>query len=215
MFNWLKKKKTISNPAVFSFGLPRGFTPPPEETLEASLREIVRTNFLLDRELAPKGLSVSPVWENQNGTAVVRALLAPSQFRERYFVGHGAAALMDPGMARATVGIFPWMSDSPKEAAIVLQDSYKFWCDLEAPTRSLERPFQAHFTLLSLLSADLARKNAAGMDIMEIMASLGIPLDTHDPASDPPIAQIKQSMLAKTEKMHAEEVGWVTGMMIG
>ncbi len=206
-------QKMISGPAAFSFDLPRGYEPPPEETLEASLRDIVRTNVLLDRELAPKGLMISPVWENQNGTAAVRAVQAPTQFRERFFAGRGAAAVMDTGMVRFTIGIFPWMSDSPDDAAIVLEDTYGFWRDPAAPTRSLERPFELHFTLLSLLLADLARKNAAGMDEMEMMASLGIPIDTHDPARDPSVAQIKESMRAKIAKMRAQEVGWVQSLM--
>lgn len=213
MFGDFKNK--AASRATFSLGIPEGYELPSEDTLKASLREIVRTNLLLDRELAPKGLMVSPVWESHGGNAAVRAVVAPKQFRDRYYAGKGAAALLDRGMASAIIGVLRWLSDTPEDAALALADTFAFWISADAPIRSLERTYEPHMMLLSLLCADLARKNAAGMTVMELLASLGIPLDTHDPAVDPPIPRIKESMRAKFEAMHEEEAAWVRRWLRG
>jgi len=58
-------------------------------------------------------------------------------------------------------------------------------CQRKTPGRALPRPYEVHFMLLSLLSADLGRKNTAAMDMMEMLASLGIPLDTRSSDGHP------------------------------
>jgi hypothetical protein len=74
-------------------------------------------------------------------------------------------------------------------------------------------PFKGHFKILTLLLADLARKVSAGFDEIEWLASLGVLAAFHDPSQDPPVDEIHKKTRSLTDRMIADEEGWMKEML--
>src|SRR5688572_6724102 len=86
-------------------GLIEGNALPSQDELMQTARSIILTNVALDRELSPKGLLISPIWENRDGASVVRLSALPSQFRSRYYEGAAADALQRSGVIENAVSL--------------------------------------------------------------------------------------------------------------
>jgi hypothetical protein len=158
--------------------------------------------------LAEQGLLLSPVWER--GTVAARARLAvlPPTFRSRYFEGEGAEVLSEAGALSAVCDVFPWFVDDPVGACFALEDTLRTWLDDTAPTRDLGLPYESHYRMLSLLLADIARKGAGGLDTLEWLLSIGLPIADVLEEGDPPESELRLSTKRKLELIWQEERAW-------
>jgi len=193
-------------------GLPKGGAVPDESTLSADAEAIVTQNLALAREvehLGEQGLLLSPVWESNAGVAQARMAVRPPSFRTRYFEPEGLEVLRDSEAIDAVVDVVPWMMDDPVGAAVALDDTLRAWRDDTAPVRSLGVAMKPHTRLLSLLLADVARKGAAGLDTLEWLASLGVPIAELRDDGDPSEDEIRASMKANLRAMWDDERGWM------
>lgn len=191
--------------------LPRSHVLPSEDELLDDARRIVAKNLELADELGPlreQGLQLSPVWEAKGGVVQVRLAVLPAVFRSRYFEGEAAEVLREPVAIEMVVDVLPWMVDDPVGAAFALESTYRTWQDDTAPVRSIEVPYRGHYRLLSLLLADIARKGSAGLDVLEWLGSIGLPVEESRDEDDPPAEEIRASMKAHLEAMWAEERRW-------
>lgn len=190
-------------------GLPMAYVLPATEVLVADARRIVDTNIALARELGAQGLAISPIWERQGSRSAVRATLLPARFASRYFTGGGLVVLGKPGVRTLVAELMPWMAEDPAGAAVALEDTLETWTSEAAPLRPLELPYGGHYKLLSLMLADIARKADAGLDTLDWIASLGLPVEEFRDADDPPAAEIEARMDARIEAMWAQEDAWL------
>jgi len=192
-------------------GLPRGHTLPAADVLLGDVARIVEVNLGLGKELAPlaeQGLLPSPLWEPKDGATQVRLAVLPPVFRGRYFEGEGAEVLAEPYAREIVVEVLEWMVADPVGAAFALEDTYRTWHDATAPVRSLALPYEGHFRLLSLLLADIARKGAAGLDTLQWLGSIGLPIEESREPDDPPAPEIVAAMKKNLDGMWAEERAW-------
>ena len=193
--------------------LPAEFSlPDPEKTMEDA-RAILLHTLTLQKELATLGEAVSPIWEDHEGKAAVRAAIVPPEVVTRHFEGPGMASLRDAGVIEMLADIVALLLEHPENAAQVLEGTHRLWLAEEAPVRSLEVPFKPHFTVLTLVIADLARKVGAGFDELEWIASLGLLDAFHAAASDAPRDAVLEAARAKMATMCAQEEEWMRALL--
>ncbi len=182
---------------------------PATQVLVADARRIVETNVALHRELSGQGIGFSPIWERQGSRAAVRAAMLPPEFAGRYFTGGGLVVIGKPSVRTLVAELMPWMAEDPGGAVIALEDTHEVWTSDEAPLRPLEPLYAGHFKLLSLMLADIARKADAGLDTLDWIASLGLPVEEFRDDDDPTVAEIEARMEARMDAMWAQEDGWL------
>lgn len=193
--------------------LPEGFVPPENDVLIQDARAMLLHNLTLYSEVRESGILVSPIWEDREGQASLRAALVPPQIAARYFEGRGLASLREPSVLEMVADVVPMMVEDPAAAARVLETTHQLWVSEDAPVRGLQMPYKGHFKVLTLLLADIARKVTAGFSEIEWLASLGVLSAFHDPSQDPPVEDINRSTRERTAKMIAEEEAWMSEML--
>jgi len=192
--------------------MPADLVAPDAHQAIADARMIVAKNRAVDREIAPlsaQGLLFSPVWEIGSGIARGRLAVLPPVFRTRYFESEGAEVLDDDATIELVCDVLPWLVDDPVGAAFALENTLRAWLDDTAPTRSLEIPYVGHYRLLSLLLADIARKSAAGLDELEWLASIGLPVEEFRDDADLPAEAIIEGMKQRLDQMWQDERAWL------
>lgn len=190
-------------------GLPMAYLLPASAVLVAEARLIVDTNLALARELSVQGLGISPIWERKGSRAAVRASVLPPEFNNRYFTGGGAVVLAKASVRTLVAELMPWMAEDPAGAAVALEDTLEVWTSEDAPLRPLESPYGGHYKLLSLMLADIARKADAGLDTLDWIASLGLPVEEFRDDDDPPAEEIQSRMEARMDAMWTQEDAWL------
>ena len=190
-------------------GLPMAYVLPASAVLVADARRIVDTNVALARELSAQGIGISPIWERQGSRAAVLATMLPAEFTSRYFTGGGLVVLGKPSVRTLVAELMPWMSQDPGGAAVALEDTLEVWTSEDAPLRPLESLYGGHYKLLSLMLADFARKADAGLDTLDWIASLGLPVEEFRDDDDPPAAEILERMETRMDAMWAQEDAWL------
>lgn len=194
-------------------GLPMAYVLPATEVLVAEARIIVHTNLTLACELSVQGLGISPtlspIWERKGSRAAVRSTLLPVQFASRYFTGGGRMVVGKASVRTLVAELMPWMAEDPSGAAAALEDTLEAWTAEEAQLRPLELPYGGHYKLLSLMLADIARKADAGLDTLEWIASLGLPVEEFRDDDDPSASEIHARMEARMDAMWAQEDAWL------
>ncbi|MCC6523692.1 MAG: hypothetical protein IT373_13635 [Polyangiaceae bacterium] len=193
--------------------LPAKFDLPDPEKIVEDARAILLHSLSLRKEIEASGMVLSPVWEEDGGHTAVRAAVVPPEVAKRHFEGPGMASLRDAGVMDMLADIVLMLLEAPDNAAHVLEGTYRLWLSEDAPVRSLEVPFRPHFKVLTLVVADLTRKVGAGFSELEWIASLGLLDAFHDPASDPPRAEVLASTRRKTAAMCAEEEAWMHALV--
>lgn len=206
-------REALSRAEALAFlGLPDGFAPPPADELERDARAIAKRTLAFGlelAELAASGLQLSPIWEEKGGAVQLRLAVVPRELRARYFDGDGAReALEDPQLFRLTGELLEWIASDPVGGAFALDDTHRAWFDAEGPVRTIGLPSRPHYRVLSLLLADGVRKLAAGLDTLEWLASLGLPIDEMRDEEDPPAEAIRAAAEAGLAAMWAEEAAW-------
>lgn len=187
-------------------GLPMAYMLPAAEVLVAEARRIVETN--LARACTPSYV-MSPIWERKGSRAAVRAVRLPGEFARRYFTGGGRMVLGKPGVQTLVAELMPWMAEDPRRAAAALEDTLELWTFEDEPLQPLESPYGGHYKLLSLMLADIARKADAGLDTLDWIASLGLPVEELCDDDDPPASEIHARMEERMDAMWAQEDTWL------
>jgi hypothetical protein len=190
-------------------GLPMAYMLPSTDVLVADARRIVETNLALARELGAQGIGISPIWERNGSRAAVRAALLPAAFASRYFTGGGLVVLGKPGVRTLVTELMPWMAEDLGGAAAALEDTLEVWTSEDAPLRPIESLYGGHYKLLSLMLADIARKADAGLDTLDWIASLGLPVEEFRDDDDPTAEEIHTRMEARMDAMWAQEDAWL------
>lgn len=190
-------------------GLPMAYLLPAASVIAAEAARIVETNLALARELAREGLLVSPIWERHGSRAAVRAVALPPAFASRYAAGGGLQVLSKPNVRTLVAELMPWMAEDPSGALLALEDTLELWTTEGAPLRPLESLYGGHYKLLSLMLADLARKADAGLDTLDWIASLGLPVEEFTDDDDPSAEAIHERMEARVDAMWAQEDAWL------
>jgi hypothetical protein len=83
------------------------------------------------------------------------------------------------------------------------------WTFEGAPLHPVESPYGGHYKLLSLMLADIARKADAGLDTLDFIASLGLPVEEFREGDDPEADEIHARMEARMDAMWAQEDAWL------
>ncbi len=187
-------------------GLPMAYVLPATEVLVAEARRIVDTNLAL--ALASSRV-MSPIWERKGSRAAVRAVQLPGEFARRYFTAGGRMVLGKVGVRTLVAELMPWMAEDPRAAAAALEDTLGLWTFEEEPLQLLESPYGGHYKLLSLMLADIARKADAGLDTLDWIASLGLPVEEFCDDDDPPASEIHARMEERMDAMWAQEDAWL------
>jgi hypothetical protein len=187
-------------------GLPMAYVLPATEVLVAEAWKIIDGNLALARE---PSTSFSPIWERKGSRAAVRATLLPPAFASRYFTGGGRVVLGKASVRTLVAELMPWMAQDPVSAAVALEDTLELWTFEEAPLHALESPYGGHYKLLSLMLADIARKADAGLDTLDWIASLGLPVEEFCDDDDPPASEIHARMEERMDAMWAQEDAWL------
>jgi len=190
-------------------GLPMAYMLPATTVLVAEARRIVDMNLALARELSAQGIGISPIWERKGSRAAVRATVLPGQFANRYLTGGGAVVLAKASVRTLVAELMPWMAEDPAGAVVALEDTLEVWTSDDAPLRELESPYGGHYKLLSLMLADIARKADAGLDTLDWIASLGLPVEEFRDDDDPPADEIQARMESRMDAMWAQEDAWL------
>lgn len=193
--------------------LPAAFDLPDPDALAQDARAILLHALSLRKDMATADIVVSPIWENQDGQASVRAAIVPPGVVTRYFEGPGLASLRDAGVMQMLCDVVGMLLEDPAGAAKVLAPTEELWISAQAPVRALDLPYKPHFKVLTLVIADLARKVGAGFTELEWIASLGLLDAYHDPSSDPPRDDVLTATSAKTLAMCAEEADWMRALV--
>lgn len=193
--------------------VPAELVAPDNDVLVQDARALLLHNLTLHKEVSESGIVISPIWENHEGRAALRAAVVPKEVAARYFEGKGLASMREASVLEMVADVIPMLLEEPLAAARALDTTHTLWMSEEAPIRELPMPYKGHFKLLTLLLADLARKVSAGFDELEWLASLGLLDAFHDPANDPPAEQVLQSSRARFAKMCAEEDAWMSELV--
>lgn len=193
--------------------VPEGLVVPDTDVLVQDARALLLHNLTLYGEVRDSGILVSPIWENNEGLASLRAALVPKEIAARYFEGRGLASLRDASVLEMVGDVIPMLLEEPASAARVLAATHQLWISADAPIRGLQIPYKGHFKILTLLLADLARKVSAGFDEIEWLASIGVLDAFHDPSQDRPVEDIQRSTRERSIKMCAEEEAWMREML--
>jgi hypothetical protein len=221
-------------------GLPTAYVLPATEILVAEARRIVEINLALAHRRTVSGvglaaspmavspmtvspmtvspmivspMTVSPIWERSAGRAAVRASTLPAPFASRYFTGGGRVVLGKSNVRTLVAELMPWMAQDPSGAFAALEDTLEVWTTEGAPLQALDSPYGGHYKLLSLMLADIARKADAGLDTLDWIASLGLPVEEFRDDDDPSEAEIQARMEARVDAMWAEEDAWLQAAM--
>lgn len=185
---------------------------PAEGALVDDARRIVERNRALWRrqsKLGQVGLLVSPIWELDGGSLVARLAVLPDGFLGRYFTGEASECLDDDELLRLVAELVPVLASDPVGAAFALEDVHRVWYDESGPRRALVGLGGAHLRLVSMVLADAARKLGSGLDELEWMSTLGLPLEELVDELDRPVAAIQAEARSKMESLWAEEAAWV------
>ncbi|UQA56896.1 hypothetical protein [Polyangium aurulentum] len=193
--------------------LPEGYACPNVDDLMHDARAILLHTVNLRAETRASGIQISPIWEQHNGQAALRATVVPAEVEARHFEGKGMAALRDPNALTMIADAVEILAEEPAVAAQALVMTASIWINEEAPIRPLGLPYKGHFKLLTLVIADFLRKFGAGFDDLEWLTSLGLLGSYHNPAEDPPVEQIRASTRDKTLRMVAEEEAWMAALV--
>jgi hypothetical protein len=200
------------NEARRFLGWPEDASLPDAATLLAHAKQLVARNRELMRrqsKLGQVGLLVSPIWELEGEHLHVRMAVLPNGFLGRYFEGEARDALDDEALLELVVELLPAVLSDPVGAAFALGDVHRVWFDATAPRRAVAGLEGAHLRALSMLLADAARKLSAGLDELEWMSTLGLPVDELVEQLDRPLEVIAEEARSKTQSMWSEEAGWV------
>ena len=193
-------------------GWPEGASLPDHDTLLAQSKLVVAKNRELMRrqsKLGQAGLLVSPIWELEGTLLHARLAVLPAVFLGRYFEGEACDALDDEALLELVVELLPAVLSDPVGAAFALGDVHRVWYDATAPRRAVVGLEGGHLRALSMLLGDAARKLSAGLDELEWMSTLGLPVDELVEELERPVEAISEAALAKTQAMWSEEAGWV------
>jgi hypothetical protein len=190
-------------------GLPMAYMLPATEIIAMEAGRIVDTNLALARELLAQGIRISPIWERKGSRAAVRAAMLPAEFASRYFTGGGLVVLGKAGVRTLVAELMPFMAEDPAAAAVALEDTLEVWTFEGAPLHPVESPYGGHYKLLSLMLADIARKADAGLDTLDWIASLGLPVEEFRDDDDPEADAIHARMEARMDAMWAQEDAWL------
>jgi nucleotide-binding universal stress UspA family protein len=190
-------------------GLPMAYMLPATEIIAMEAGRIVETNLALARELLAQGIRISPIWERKGSRAAVRAAMLPAEFASRYFTGGGLVVIGKPGVRTLVAELMPFMAEDPAAAAVALEDTLEVWTFEGAPLHPVESPYGGHYKLLSLMLADIARKADAGLDTLDWIASLGLPVEEFRDDDDPEADAIHARMEARMDAMWAQEDAWL------
>ena len=193
--------------------LPEGYALPDVDDLMHDARAILLHTVNLRAETQATGIQISPVWENRDGQAALRATVVPKEVEARHFEGKGMMALRDPSALTMIADAVEILADEPAVGAQSLAMTAALWISEEAPVRTLGIPFKGHFKLLTLVIADFLRKVGAGFDELEWLTSLGILSAYHNPDEDPPVEQLLASTREKTAHLVAEEQAWMAALV--
>jgi hypothetical protein len=192
--------------------LPAGYALPGTDHLVQDTRAILLHTVGLRGDANGSGLQISPIWENRDGQAALRAAVVPKEVEARHFEGKGMASLRDPEVATMIADTVELLAEEPAAAAQALSTTAALWISADAPVRTLGVPYKGHFKLLTLVLADFLRKTGAGFDELEWLASIGLLDAYHDPAADRPIDDVRASTREKLERLVAEEAGWMKAL---
>jgi hypothetical protein len=192
--------------------LPAELVAPSTDMLMQDARATLLHNLTLRAEAKETGVFVSPIWENNDGQASLRAAVVPPELAARYFEGRGLASMRDATVIEMVADVLPMLLEHPAAAAHALETTHDLWFSADAPVRGLQIPYKGHFRLLTLLLADLARKVGAGFNEIEWLASVGVLDAFHDPATDPPSSVVMDNMNTKFAAMCAEEEAWMRAL---
>lgn len=193
--------------------LPAELEVPDADALAHDARAILLHSLSLRKELAEADVIISPVWENHDGQASVRAAIVPPAVVTRHFEGPGLASLGDAGVLQMACDVTAMLLEDPASAATALTETEQLWVSPEAPVRPLDLPYKPHYKVLTLVIADLARKVGAGFTELEWIGSLGLLDAYHDPESDPPRDDVLAAIAAKTLAMCADEATWMRALV--
>lgn len=193
--------------------LPAGEKCPNTDKLQEDARAILLHTVGLREQTAEAGLQISPIWEEQEGQAALRATVVPRPVELRHFEGAGMALLRDPAVLQMIADAVEILADEPTVAAQAFEQTAALWISSDAPVRPLGMPYKPHFKLLTLALADFLRKIGAGFEPLEWLTSLGLLPSFHDPAEDPPVEAVRAAMRDKTIRMVAEEDAWMASLV--
>lgn len=190
--------------------LPEGYALPDVDELLHDARAILLHTLNLRSDTQTSGIQISPVWENHEGQAALRAAIVPKEVESRHFEGKGMMALRDPEALTMIGDVVEILAEEPIAAARALAMTSSLWVSEEAPIRQLGLPYKGHYKLLTLVMADFLRKVGAGFDELEWITSLGILSAYHNPDVDPPVEEIQASTREKMERLIVDENAWLT-----
>lgn len=188
--------------------LPDGYALPEPDDLVHDARAVLLHMVNLRRDALESGVQVSPIWEDLDGQAALRAMVVPKPVEARHFEGRGMAALKDPNALTLIADAASILAEQPGAAAQVLARTASLYIHEEAPVRPLGLPYKGHYKLLTLVIADFLRKFGSGFDDTEWLGSIGVLEAFHDPAVDPPVAEVNARVADKTQRMVADEAAW-------
>lgn len=195
--------------------LPEGHAIPESDFIVQDARAILLHMVNLRKDNAGTNVDISPIWENLDGQAGLRASVVPPEVVKRHFEGAGFASLKESAVLVMIGDLVEMLAEHPAAAASALAPTEHLWISKDAPARSLQMPYKGHFKLLTLVIADLCRKVGAGLTELEWIASLGVLDAFHDPAQDPPVDAIRASMQEKLAKLADEEAKWMAELAAG
>lgn len=191
--------------------LPEGYALPDVEDLLHDARAILlhTLNVRTGAQSQASGVQVSPIWENLNGDAALRAAVVPQEVEQRHFEGKGMGALRDPNALTMIGDVVEILAEEPVAAARALSMTASLWVRDDLPLQTLKMPYKGHYKLLTLVIADFLRKIGAGFDELEWITSLGILSAYHDPDNDPPVEEIQASTREKMQRLIVDENAWL------
>src|SRR5437879_5864776 len=97
--------------------IPAGFAVPETDMLVQDARATLLHNLTLYAEAKESGVQVSPIWEDKDGQASLRAAIVPPEVVARYFEGRGLASLRDASVIEMIADVIPMLLEQPAEAA--------------------------------------------------------------------------------------------------
>ncbi len=193
--------------------LPAAYALPTSDDLMHDARAILLHTVNLRKETAESGIQVSPIWEDQDGQAALRATVVPVEVEQRHFEGKGIAALRGADAVQMIADTVEILAEEPAAAAQALQGTAMLWISEEAPVRSLGVPYKGHFKLLTLVMADFFRKIGADFTVLEWLTSIGLLSAFHDPAEDPPVDEVRAAMRTKMARLIEQEAEWIAALV--
>jgi len=193
--------------------LPEGYALPDVDHLIQDARAILLHTVSLRKETGSSGLQISPVWENHDGQAALRAAVVPPEVEARHFEGRGMNSMRNPEALTMIADAVEILADEPAVAAQALAMTASLWISEGAPVRPLGLPYKGHFKLLTLVIADFLRKVGAGFDELEWLTSIGLLSAYHNPDEDPPAEQVRAAARDKTLALVAQEEAWMAAFV--